>query len=287
MMFAAITRRLEDNGMQSTWTDGSDMARYAKLFIKPNDRLSSFERLQIYNQQYWWRLIESFSEDFRGLCAVIGEKKFHALTVAYLEECGSTSWTLRSLGQHLEAFLRKHPELTAPHTALALDIARIEWARSWAFDEPADPLPDTQEMAQTPSSKFKLGLQPYLVLLELRHDAEKISLRFRKRADSAAESTASNAVNVAPRRRRERRLTAKPAKQPVHLVVHRHANSIFYKRVTPEAFKLLTHLRDGRTLDDACGRAFKGRPFTPEQAATLIRQWCADWMELGWFTRPP
>ena len=73
MMFAAITRRLEYNGMQSTWTDGSDMARHAELFIKPNDRLSSFERLQIYNQQYWWRLIESFSEDFRGLCAVIGE----------------------------------------------------------------------------------------------------------------------------------------------------------------------------------------------------------------------
>src|SRR5258708_5857365 len=25
--------------------------------IKPNDRLTSFERLQIYNQLYWWRLL--------------------------------------------------------------------------------------------------------------------------------------------------------------------------------------------------------------------------------------
>lgn len=285
MMFAAVTRRLEENGMQSTWTDGSDMARYAQLFIKPNDRLTSFERLEIYNQQYWWRLLENFSEDFRGLCAVIGQEKFEALTVAYLEECGSTSWTLRNLGQHLNAFLRRHPKLTAPHTALALDMVRLEWARSWAFDEPADPPPDTQQLAQTPPHKLKLRLQPYIALLEMRHEADKLYLRFKKRNETAAESTASNAVNAAPRRRREMRITAKPAKKPVHLVVHRHLNILFYKRVTPEAFKLLSALREGLTLDAACGKAFAGSPFKPEQAAALIQEWFADWMELGWFAK--
>ncbi|HSI65311.1 MAG TPA: hypothetical protein VLE43_19455, partial [Candidatus Saccharimonadia bacterium] len=44
MMFGAVTRALHQNGMQQTWVDGSDMARYAELFIKPNDRLSSFDR---------------------------------------------------------------------------------------------------------------------------------------------------------------------------------------------------------------------------------------------------
>jgi len=29
----------------------------AAAIIKPNGRLTSFERLQIYNQQYWWRLL--------------------------------------------------------------------------------------------------------------------------------------------------------------------------------------------------------------------------------------
>jgi hypothetical protein len=283
MMFDAVTRRLEDNGMQSTWMDGSDMQRYAGLFIKPNDRLSSFQRLEIYNQQYWWRLLESFGEDFRGLCAVIGQKKFDALAVAYLERCGSTSWTLRDLGQHLDAFLALHPELTAPHTALARDMARLEWARARAFDEPADPPPDTQKMAATPPERLKLRLQPYLVLLEMRHETDKLFLRFRNRNRSAAESTASNAVNAAPRRRREVRIAARPAGKPVHLVVHRLQNTVYYKRITPEAFRLLTLLREGHTLDAACGEAFAGCPFTPEQAAALIREWFADWMELGWF----
>ena len=38
----------------------SPTADVAAQFIKPNDRLTSFERLQIYNQQYWWRLLGSF-----------------------------------------------------------------------------------------------------------------------------------------------------------------------------------------------------------------------------------
>src|SRR4029079_13809228 len=124
-------------------------------------------------------------------------------------------------------------------------------------------------------------LQPYIVLVELRHEADNIYLRFRKRDQGAAQSTASNAVNDAPRRRREVRITAKPSRKPVHLVVHRHTNTIFYKRVTPEAFALLTPVRAGLPLEAACAEAFAGRPFTPEQAAELIRQWFGDWMELG------
>ena len=43
--------------------DGGSMRAYASRFIKPNDRLTSFERLEIYNRQYWFRL---FSGDGRG-----------------------------------------------------------------------------------------------------------------------------------------------------------------------------------------------------------------------------
>ncbi len=29
-------------------------------FIKPNDRLTSFERLEIYNRHYWFRVLSAF-----------------------------------------------------------------------------------------------------------------------------------------------------------------------------------------------------------------------------------
>src|SRR6267378_6172462 len=38
---------------------GETMAQHAAKFIKPNDRLTSFERLEIYYRQYWWRLMSS------------------------------------------------------------------------------------------------------------------------------------------------------------------------------------------------------------------------------------
>ena len=52
--------------------DGTLNKSEADAIIKPNDRLSSFERLEIYNRQYWFRLYSSFEEDFPGLMAVIG-----------------------------------------------------------------------------------------------------------------------------------------------------------------------------------------------------------------------
>src|SRR5882757_3030574 len=105
LMLAAVRRPLtEEEDMQDTWTDGRDTGEIAQTFIKPNDRLTSFDRLEIYNQQYWWRLLSSFGEDFRGLRAVLGERKFDRLAIAYLESRGSTSWNLRNVGQHLLAF---------------------------------------------------------------------------------------------------------------------------------------------------------------------------------------
>ena len=56
--------------------DGMVMEREAAAFIKPNDSLSSFERLEIYNRQYWFRLYSSFEEDFPGLQAVLGRRQF-------------------------------------------------------------------------------------------------------------------------------------------------------------------------------------------------------------------
>jgi len=89
---------------------GEPMSQHAAKFIKPNDRLTSFERLEIYNRQYWWRLMSSLAEDFPGLQAVLGNRRFEALCKAYLVARPSRSFTLRNLGRDLEPWLRKNPQ---------------------------------------------------------------------------------------------------------------------------------------------------------------------------------
>ena len=259
-----------------------DATEVANRLIKPNDRLTSFERLQIYNQQYWWRLMASIQEDFRGLMAVLGERKFERLAVAYLEQCGSTSWNLRDLGEGMGDFVREHPELVAPHGALAGEMIRVEWARVLAFDGPEKPPLDPKKLGAAPE-RLRLGLQPYITLLELQFPIDDLLGRLRKR--NTETGSVSNAVSAAASRRRPIRLSARPGKAPVFLAVHRVDLGVYYKRLEPGAYRLLQGLRSGATLADACGMAFEGSSEAPERAAEKIQTWFATWMRFGWLVR--
>ncbi len=107
-IFRPLTAR---DRMQERWSDGSSTSAVAAQFIKPNDRLSSFERLEIYNRVYWFRVLDCLYDDYPGLRAIVGEKKFMRLATAYLAKYPSVSFTLRNLGQRLEQFLREEPSL--------------------------------------------------------------------------------------------------------------------------------------------------------------------------------
>ena len=264
-----------DEEMQSSNT------ALAERFIKPNDRLTAFERLQIYNQQYWWRLLGAFGEDFSGLRAVLGERKFDKLASAYLEEHGSSSWTLRNLGSKLTAFLEANPKLTHPRTALALDVARVEWARVLAFDGPARKIIGPAKLARTPADRLRLGLQPHIVLLELSHPVDELMRKLKRTEFSAM----SNAVGASGHRKRSQ-VTVRRSRAPVFLAVHRLENSVYFKRHDREAHALLLALRGGATLEAACETAFADSTDAPEKCAAKIREWFSRWAEFGWFCEP-
>src|ERR1700735_1273015 len=95
--------------MRSTAPDGRSMRAVASEIIKPNDRLTSFERLEIYNRQYWFRILSGFAEDFPGLGALLGGNRLDRMAKAYLTDCPSQSFTLRNLGSRLEGWLQKNP----------------------------------------------------------------------------------------------------------------------------------------------------------------------------------
>ena len=83
-------------------------------FIKPNDRLTSFERLEIYNRQYWFRLLDCLYDDYPGLLAVLGERKFLKFATAYLDDIPRIRLPCVILGARLEKFLREEPHWSAP-----------------------------------------------------------------------------------------------------------------------------------------------------------------------------
>jgi len=266
--------------MQNRAPDGKSMRAYASRFIKPNDRLSSFERLEIYNRQYWFRLLSSMVEDFPGLRAVLGDRKFEAMSKAYLVDCPSRSFTLRNLGARLESWLRKHPEWAGAKQELAIDITRLEWADIEAFDGKVEPPLRGEELGADAGANLKLKLQPYISLLDLKYPVDDLLLEVRKEDEDT--DFASNAFQEKHKRKRVQ-AAAKLNPAEIFLAVHRVDDSVYFRRIEREEFVILRALRDGKPLGKAIELAFRKSRVAGEERAGRVRQWFQNWAALGWF----
>ena len=279
---AAIMHPLTRNEtMPRRRRDGVSNASEAARFIKPNDRLSSFERLEIYNRQYWFRLYSSFEEDFPGLKAVLGTTKFERLMRDYLSDRPSQSFTLRNLGSQLETWLVAHPEYLEPRRQLAMDMTRLEWAHIEAFDAGENSPLDADDLAAI-DEHSQLHLQPHLRLLELQYPVEDLLIELR--SESGSSDASSNNASVARKRHRVRRVAALEAEH-IFLAVHRHENSVYYKRLDRESYLLLTALLSGASIGDSIDAAFLESAIPEEERGPRLQQVFASWSALGWFTR--
>jgi Putative DNA-binding domain len=267
--------------MQQTAPNGKPMRSYAARFIKPNDRLTSFERLEIYNRQYWFRVLSSMAEDFPGLRAVLGERRFEEMCKAYITDCPSRSFTLRNLGSRLESWLRKHPKWAGAKLDLALDIARLEWADIETFDGKGEPALRPEDLGGAADANLCLKLQPYVQLLSLKYPVDDLLLEVRKDQDT---DFASNAFQE-KRRRKRVQAVAKLKPAPIFLTVHRLDYSVYFRRIEPEEFSMLKALRAGKSLGEAIALGLRKTTIPLEERSASVQQWFQNWAALGWFCR--
>jgi hypothetical protein len=281
-MAADVMRPLTDDyGMQALAEDGAALERIAGSYIKPNDRLSSFDRLEIYNRQYWFRVIGAVAEDFSALQAVVGANSFDALVLAYLRKNPSTSYTLRNLGAKLPQWLERHAEFSGRRHQLALDVAQLEWAYVEAFDGARVP-PLTEEDFAGLTELSTLSLQPHVQLLALRYPVDELVLAVHQA--SPAKDAASNAV---AKRRTKRRTPLPPMRRSAtYLAVHRFDDTVYYRRLEHEAYLMMSSLQQGSALGEAIETAFAKSKLTAVQQADKIQAYFAHAAELGWFGQP-
>ena len=265
--------------MRRTSYDGRSMYCVAASFIKPNDRLTSFERLEIYNRQYWFRVFSAFGEDFPGLRAVLGDRRFDAVARAYINDCPSNSFTLRNLGSRLSAWLQKHPAHAGSRFQLALDMARLEWADIEAFDGKAERALAVEDLSGTTPARLRLSLQPHISLLAPQYPVDDLLLKVRKEEDSAF---ASNAF-ASQRKRKHIAAVARQWPAAIFLAVHRQDESVYFRRLDHNQFEILRALREGKTLQRAIGLAMRRSSISSSFRPETIQQWFQTWAVLGWF----
>jgi hypothetical protein len=282
VMAEALFRPLSPrDGLDPTWSDGRSTSSVAADFVKPNTRLTSVERLEIYARSYWFRVLDCLFDDYPGVRAILGERRFMKLATAFLGQFPSASFTLRNLGSRLPAFIQAQPAFSAPRTPLAWDMARFEWAQVVAFDGPSLPLL-TQDDILDAGPALRVALQPHITLLQCAYPVDHFALALKKR-DDALRGEASNALTSMP--------GSKPAARPplprparTCVAVHRQHNMLYFKRLDPEAFAILGALRDGKTLSAACAAALRDADPAFDWASR-VQDWFRTWQSLGWFCR--
>ncbi len=275
----------EDERMREQTLDGRSTKAIAEEIVKPNDRLTSVERLEIYNRVYWFRLLSSLADDFPGLREVIGQEAFDKVLLGYLTEMPSVSYTLRDLGSRLEAWLRAHPEFISGNERMALDMVRLEWADIEAFDAAEFPILTQAELAGLGEDPV-FHLQPYLQLLDLAYPVDELLLKVRETEDPETDIS-SNVVMMDHSDSAPHKQLPLPKGKNVFLAVHRQENMVYFKRLKPEGFALLRALQQGQPLSQAIETSVNWSGKKLERVMEQLHDWFANWSQLGWFCRPP
>ena len=261
MKLAELQRRMAEDLLRPL---DRPLSKRVAEYLKPNDRLTSVERLEIYRRSVWYRLLDSLHEDFPGLRAIVGDRKFTALSEAYLSACPSTSYTMRNLGSKLEGWMRLHPARVGRRVEPALDMVRLEWAHIEAFDEAEGKVIGPEDLAEY-NPELVLALQPYVRLLDLRYPVDEL------RIQAKATSPRTGVTRV--------------RKQAVFVAVHRSEGDVYYRHLEPGEFAVLRSLQRGGTLEKVVTRALRSAPM-PEEFQNSLQSWVAAWAQLGWLCHP-
>ncbi len=116
--------------------------------VLPSQRLSSADRLRVYGNAYFARLLECLRAEFPAMVKALGEEAFDGLAFGYLLEHPSRSDTLTHLAAKLPEYLQQtrpsreasehgvdsNEEQHSDFADLLIDLARLERTYSEVFD---------------------------------------------------------------------------------------------------------------------------------------------------------
>ncbi|HEY6419723.1 MAG TPA: putative DNA-binding domain-containing protein [Candidatus Binataceae bacterium] len=137
--------------------------------IRGDARLSAVERVDIYADAYFYRLLDAAKEDFPATLKVFGESGFHNLLTGYLIDYPPTEPSIFYAHRFLADFVRSHPiRGKAPYVA---DLAALERALVEVFHAAEAPALDAAAMRAIAPAKWpalRMRTHPAVMILSLQ-----------------------------------------------------------------------------------------------------------------------
>ena len=136
--------------------------------ILGSEKVSSGLRMEIYRNAYRLRLLEALTDSYPALHTLLGDDRFEALGLAYIEAHPSHNFSIRWFGHRLREFLAAATDYR--DTPVLAEMAAFEWALRDAFDAADTPvlgLDDLRGIAPEGWAGMGFRLHPSLRRLNL------------------------------------------------------------------------------------------------------------------------
>lgn len=270
-----ITRPIDqDSRMIPVSPKGESMEKEAWDFIKPSPTLRPAQRIELYNQQYWWRLLSVLQENFPFLVRLFGYNEFNqAIAFPYLVKYPSNDWSLNMLGSKLQQWVEE--EYKASDRELVSLAASIDWAYCKSFSAREAPplnfdnLPVQGEIDSL--LEAKLYLQPHARLFALKGDY--FDLRFEMLKHPVEHWETSDFPIL------------KTDKKKYFFILFRNPKTdLVWNQLSEAQYTLLNRFQSGASIEECCDWLEKQRKKAFKEAQEHLHMWFKEWVARRWLT---
>lgn len=238
--------------------------------IAPSQALSSIQRLEVYGNAYYARLIECLAAEFPATRHLVGAEAFSGFVMEYLQQFPPTSYTLGDLGACFPQYLagaRPPREEDRPDWAdFLVDLATLERTYSDVFDGPGEeqrPLLTAERLREFPPRQWeqlRLVTASSLRLVELRFGVHEYASAVR----------AGSVPSI-------------PPPFPTRLAINRRDYIVRRRTLEELPFEILRRLADRQTLGEAIGESITMIGAPPFDPAAQLEDWFRTWTAAGYF----
>lgn len=239
--------------------------------VRRSRNLTAAERLSIYANAYYSRLLECLGANYPILKQTLGEEIFDSFAFEYLQQYPSRSYTLDHLGESFAKFLDEtRPEDEgAGWPDFLIDLATFEWTIAKVFDGPGvegRTLLTPEALQSFPPERFaeaRLVPVPCLHVLTFRFPV--------------------NAYYTAARQVPEGEEVPVPEPGEEHVALTRRDFVVRRYPLTSPQQALLREVLAGATVGEAIEAAAAVSDLDDEALAAELRAWFRFWVAEGFF----
>lgn len=268
--------------------------------IGRSQSLGSLDRLAVYGNAYYARLLECLRESFPIVCRTMGERIFNQFAFVYLQRHPSQSYTLGELGLRFADFLAEsrpaeieqtpqdveaESELSPDWPQFVVDLARLEWTIGQVYDGPGMEKRTgltAADLAAIPPERWpsvRLKLAPCVRLLAFRFPVNDYFAQMRELDQDEEPAEMRGDVDSI-----DDNFVPIPSPRETYLALSRRNYVVHRYPLTKVQFTLLSELESGATIEQSVTAAAAKSELSDDELAAALNQWFSMWTANEFFT---